>query len=338
MSSKIGFAHRACRVASLAALLAAALAATACSSAPKSTGAVYAVRNKAAELAKLGDGFMGTGQYESARKYYDEALRASNSVDDLAGEAAALASMGRAYLVAGLVPEASSAFEASLERAVMAGAPAAQSAAKSGLGEALVAKGDWAGALAVFEEAAALAAPGGKDPKDEASSRALAVAVHDGAVAKASLGRADEAMADLARAESLNAKGKRWTELAANRYVRASMLAGGNRLEEALVAALSALEADKTAENGRGIAGDLGAAGRICERLGRKEEAFGYWRRSFDTALAVDDAKAARAALEALVPLAESLGRAGDATRYATLLARLDEAEGKALAPADGAR
>jgi len=313
------------------ALLAAALAASlaACSSAPSGGGAVFDVRNKAAEFSKLGDGFMVTGQYDSALGYYDQALRSSRSVDDLEGIAAAQASIGRAYAAAGMGDEARSALEAALEAALASGSAAAEAAALSGKGELLYAAGEPAEALGLFERAVSRVAPGGKEPKEAAAGKAYAVALHDQGVALIALGRVAEARAALEKAQALNAKARRWVELAADRYVLASALAGELRLDEALATALGALEADKNAENGRGIAGDLAAAGKLCERLGRDEEALGYWKRSFDTAVAADEAAVARAALEALIPLAGKLGRQDDSTRYAALLAKLDELRGR---------
>lgn len=312
---------RALALASALAILAA------CSSAPKSSGVVYEIKNKAAEYARLGDGFMATGQYDQALTYYGEALRSSASVDDLVGASSAQASMGRAYLSAGMLDEARAAFAASLESAVMSGSPVAQAVAKTCTGELLNLTGEREKALALFEEAAHLVAPGGKVPVEDSASKAFAVALHDSAVAKSALGRKAEALADLEKAKAINQKLKRWTELAANHYVHASILAGAGKLDEALATALAALAADKLAENGRGIAGDLAAAGSLAARLERKDEAFAYWKRSFDTALAVDDARAARAALVALVPLCGELGRDADRERYATLLEKLDEAK-----------
>ena len=68
--------------------------------------------------------------------------------------------------------------------------------------------------------------------------------------------------------------------------------------------ALKALEADKKAENGRGITGDLAAVAKLSIRLGRKVEAWDYWLRCFDSAMAIDDPVTVRKALTALISLA----------------------------------
>lgn len=292
---------------------------SACSSAPKPADAVYETKNKAAEYAKLGDQFMAEGRYATALGYYQEALDAGSSVDDLPGVAASRVSMGRAYAAAGQAEDARREYETALEYALMAGSTAARSAAKAGLGELEYAAGRYQAALELFEEAVASAS--GSD--ESGADKARAVALHDRAVAKAALGDIAGAKTDLGEAEALNRRAKRWSELASNRYVLASILAGEGNLEGALGAALEALDADKRGENARGIPQDLAACARLSMRLGRDTEAWGYWRRSLDSALAIDDAQAVRTALEALVELAAGLGRRADEARYSAMLEKL---------------
>jgi tetratricopeptide (TPR) repeat protein len=306
---------------SLAAAAAAAILAAACSTAPKPPDAVFEVKNKAADYAKLGDKYMAEGDFSAALGYYELAQKAGASVDDLEGVAASRASMGRAYAAAGQAEDARREYEGALEYALMASSATAQSAAKAGLGELDFAAGKAEAALALFEEAASLASAAGASD----GGKARAVALHDRAVAKAALGRAAEAEADLAEAQSLNVKAKRWTELGSNRYVLASILAGSGELDRALAAALGALEADKRAESARNIPLDLAAAASLSSRLGRDADAWGYWRRSFESALAMDDGSSVRKSLVALVDLAGELGEAADKERYAKLLAALDE-------------
>jgi len=303
--------------------LALAMAVLSCSSAPKPPDAVFETKNKAAEYAKLGDQYMAEGRYSTALGYYEEALKAGSSVDDLEGVAASRVSMGRTYAAAGQADDARREYEAALEYALMARSQAAQSAAKAGQGELDFVAGDAKAALALFEEAVALAEAAGASGGD----KARAVALHDRAVAKATLGDAAGAKADLAAAESLNLKAKRWSELASNRYVLASVLAGEENIEGALASALAALDADKRGESARSIPLDLAAAASLSSRLGRDSEAWGYWRRSFESGVAVDDAASVRKALTALVDLADKLGKAAQKERYATLLKKLDEGE-----------
>lgn len=298
--------------------------AVACSSAPKGAGESYAVRNKAAEYSKLADQALGRGEYDTAVKIYREALEADSSIDDVAGAAGIHASLGRAYLAAGLGAQAEREFSLAIEYARISGAKPAAALATAGLGELLYSKGDKEGALARFEEALGLASG------DEA---AAAVALHDAATAKAALGRAAEAEADLAKAAAINKKLKRPTELASNYYVLASIRGKAGDLAGAMTAILAALDWDKKAENGPGIAQDLAAAASLSLRAGKRQEAYDYWTRSFDTALAANRPEAVRKALVALSGLAGELGRDKDAARYAELLARLDAAEAAPAAP-----
>jgi tetratricopeptide (TPR) repeat protein len=316
--------RRAAASAALGAALLFALAAG-CSSAPKGTGESYAVRNKAAEYSKLADQALGRGEYDTAVKIYREALEADSSIDNVAGAAGLHASLGRAYLAAGLGAQAEREFASAIEYARISGARSAAALATAGLGELLYSKGDREGALARFEEALGLASG------DEA---AAAVALHDAATAKAALGREAEAEADLAKAASINRKLKRPTELASNHYVLASIRSRAGDFPGAMTAILAALESDKKAENGPGIAQDLAAAASISLRAGKKQEAYDYWTRSFDTALAANRPESVRKALAALSGLAAELGRDNDAARYAELLARLDAAEAAPASPA----
>ena len=128
----------------------------------------------------------------------------------------------------------------------------------------------------------------------------------------------------------MNLEAKRWTELGANRYALASILSDEGRPADALAAALGALDADKRAESARAVPGDLAAAARLSAKLEKDAEAWGYWRRSFDSAMSVDDAVAVRKALNALIALAPKLRKDAEGTRYSALLAKLDEAEGRA--------
>lgn len=307
-----------------------------CSSAPKAPEGLYEERNRAAALAKLGDGFMAKAQYADALKYYEDALKLDSSLDDLPGVSASRASMGRAYLASGEMDAARQEFQTALEYGRYALSSRAQSVAMAGLGEIAFASGAKEEALADFEEALALAgrplaagAAGTGAAGVAADDKPLAVALHDRAVVKAALGRAPEAIADFEKAQALNAKARRWAELGANRYALASALAGQGKTEAALAAALGALDADKRGENARAVPLDLAAAASLSQRLGKGAEAWDYWRRCFDSGLSADDAASVRKALTALVAAAPALGKPKEGERYATLLAQLDEAQGR---------
>lgn len=300
----------------LGALFLAALALSGCSTRPKTPTESYAIRNQVADYLKLADGFFSRGNYDSAVSFYNEAIKAASSVDHLEGVATARASLGRVYLAAGRSDDAERELLKAYEYAHTAGFRGAASLAASGLGEVLYRRGDREGALARFDEAIALA-----DQDEEA----LAIALHNAATAKTALDRREEAKSDLERAAAINQKRKSWSEFAANRYLLASIYVKEGNLEAARNTAGEALDSDKKAENGRGIALDLAALGSLSRRLGKTEDAYWYWRRSFDTALAVDEAEGVRKALMALQELSAELGRpAEEISSWSEMLRRLD--------------
>jgi tetratricopeptide (TPR) repeat protein len=300
-------------------VLALAIFDSSCSSAPKAPDAVFDARNKATDLAKLGDGYMAKALYDRALQYYNDALAASSAVDDLESVAALHVSMGRAYLAAGETAAADAEYLVAAEYARMSASGDARSAAMAGLGEIAYAKGDIEGAFSLFEEA--LASASTKDGK------AIAIALHDRGVAKAALARPDDALIDFKKAEALNLKAKRWIEVGANRYAMASTLAAAGRVSEALAAAIGALDADKRAENARAVPLDLAAAASLSGRLGKDADAWDYWRRSLDAAMAGGDPASVRKALGALVDLAPRVNKGAEGARYAEMLAKLRETQ-----------
>jgi tetratricopeptide (TPR) repeat protein len=327
--------RRAHKLGGMAALaVAAMLFGVSCSTAPKDQP-VFDTRNKAAEYSKLADGLMARSVWDQAVNYYRQSLEANSSVDNIEGVARSHVSLGRAWLAGGDMEEAERQFRLGLDYARMAGSKSAEALATAGLGEVAYARGDKEGALASFAAAILLAAD---------DNAVLAVALHDSATAKASLGRGEEARADLEKAASINAKAGRWGEVGANRYVLASIFSKAGDFDDALAQARLALAADKRVENGPGIAQDLAAMATILAKMGRKDEAWDWWRRAFDTALVADMPGSVRKALESLVSLGRELGKDSDAERYATLLARLDaatspkDAGSRESAPADGTR
>lgn len=289
----------------------------ACSTAPRG-GAVYDVRNNAAADMRMGDGLMDRGDWGGAVEAYTRALRADSGIDYLEGVARSHASLGRAYLAAGEVDAAEAEFQDALEYARLGASGPASSLALAGLGEVAWQRGDKEGAAAWFAEAQAKA---GKD------GGALAVALHDGARTKAGSGKVAEATADLLRAAGLNEKAGRLAQAASNRYLLASILVAGGDLEGGLAQAHLALEADKKVENGPGIAQDLGALGAISLRLGRKAEAWDFWRRSYDSSLSANLPRQVAKALAALQALGPELGKDAEARHYAELLGRLEAIE-----------
>jgi tetratricopeptide (TPR) repeat protein len=289
-----------------------------CSSAPKPLDEVFETRNQAAEYLKLADSFARKGNFESAAKFYRQAIETDSSVDHLEGVAIGRSSLGRLWLASGDLAEAEREFTKAADYARLATSGRAASLAATGLGELAFRRGDMEKALALFSEGVARAG------KDEAG---LAIALHDRASAEFALGRATEALADLEKAAAINLRLKRWSEFAANRYLLASVHARKGEIATALAAANEALVNDKKAENAPGVAADLAALAELSARGGKMEDSYWFWRRAFDSALAANRPKLVRTALVALRDGAPGAGRPDEVSGWTKLLASLDAAE-----------
>jgi len=298
----------------LLALACAALLAS-CSSAPKRPPEVFEKRNQAADFVKLADSLVRQGQYDSALKYYRQALDANSSVDALDGVSAAHSSLGRLWAAWGDLETAGREFGLAADYARLSGSGKAASLAATGRGELAFRRGDAATALGFFDEA--LKAAG----TDEGLR---AIALHDRAGALYALGRAAEARTDLEASSTLNTKLKRWSEIGANRYLLASFLVKEDKLPEALAAAEEALLNDKKAENSPGVANDLLLLADLSTRLGKQEEAWWYWRRAFDAALGANLAPLARRAAAGLVAQAPLSGRDSELAYWKDALGKLE--------------
>jgi tetratricopeptide (TPR) repeat protein len=307
----------------LAAATLAALSLGSCSSVPKKTvTAAVARKNDAAEFSRLGDGFLASGQYASALQYYGEALEANLSVDNVAGAVSSRGSLGRVYLALARLDDADREFSDALEDARAFGVPSLTALCLSNLGElryaAGVASGDAAkgaaAADALFAEAEPLAAG------DEAVA---AVVAHNRGIAAMARGDYAAAEAFIMKSAAANEKARRWTELGSNRYALASIANALGDLPLALQRARAALEADKAAENSRGIADDLEALARLSRKAGDEAAAFDYYRRAFGVRLSLDQVPEAERCLVALNELAVKLGKESYAARYAELLQRI---------------
>lgn len=278
-----------------------------CSTAPKVPDEVFEVRNKASDYLKLADTLVGEGQFDSAEKYYRQAMDTDSSVDWLSGTAIAHHSLGRLYLLEGNVDGAAAEFSRAADYARLAGtqpdAAMAASLAAAGLGEIAYRKGDKAGALAHFEDAVRFA--GGDE-------RALAVALHDRASAKFSSGDDAGGLADLDKAAALNLKLRRWSELASNYYLRSLYLERKGDLAGALAQAGEALTNDRKSENSLGVTGDLARLAELSTKAGKTDDAYWYWRRSFDAALGANLPRETLRALDGLLGALQAAGRSSE--------------------------
>jgi tetratricopeptide (TPR) repeat protein len=287
---------------------------SACSSMPKRSVEMVAVKNEAADYSRLGDGFLAAGQYASALQYYGEALDSNVSVDNVEGVIKSRGSLGRVYLAMGSDEDANREFGDALEDARAFGRPSLVALCLSNLGELRYAMGDTAAADALFAEAEPLAV------SDEAVA---AVVAHNRGVAAMARGDLEAAQTYIMKSAAANEKARRWIELGSNRYALASIANARGDTAAAIAFARKALESDKAAENSQGIAADLEALAKLERKAGGDAAAFDLYRRAFGVWLTLNRAAEAERCLVALNELAARLGKEQYAARYASLLERI---------------
>ncbi len=304
--------HRGLRAAfSIAVSLALCLTAGACSSAPKKAVDTVALKNEAADYAKLADDFFFKGQYLSALQFYGEALELNLSVDNVEGVIVARNALGRTHLALGRLDDAEREFADALRDGRPYGKPALIAQSLSNLGELYYTRSRLEEAESYLVEAERLA---------PANDAVWAVVAHNRGVVSVARGDLKGATGYLLKAEQANERAKRWSVLGTNRYVLASVAYAQGLIEEALRWAEQALAADKTAENSLGIGADLEALGRLSRRAGLAEKAFEYYRRSFGLWLALGKDRDAERVLRELRELALELGEEDYASRYGKML------------------
>jgi tetratricopeptide (TPR) repeat protein len=298
----------------LAAALATLLGLSACSTAPKQPTDTVTRKNEAAEYARIADGYFHAGQYASALQFYAEALETNLLVDHVEGAILARGALGRVYLSIGRLDDAQREFGDALEDARNLNQPTLLALCLSNMGELRHAQARLDEAAQLFSQAKPLAAA---DPLTSAI-----IAHNQGILAKQ--------QGDLATAESLilqaaaaNETGRKWMELAANRYVLAAIANARGDIPAAIAWAEGALEMDKRAENAPGIAADLTALAALRYRNNQKDLAFNLYRRAYGVWLTLNRLAETERCLVILVDLAAELGRQDYAERYAALLERL---------------
>jgi tetratricopeptide (TPR) repeat protein len=304
-------------------LVALLLTAVSCSSLPPPPEEIFETRNTAAGYLTLADSLVRKGQYESAAKFYRQAIDANASVDSLAGVSTARSSLGRLWLAWGDYVSAADEFAKASQWALMSGSPRAMALAATGRGELAFRSGDIAAALAAFDEAVKAASGGDQTGKTVADEASLGIALHDRAGSLYALGKTAEARADLERSLAINTKLKRWSEIAANRYLLASFFVKEGRAAEAMAAAKEALVNDKKAENSPGVTGDLLLLARLAGETGNEEEAYWYWRRAFEAGLGTNLPSLARKALEGLIGISPKVGREAEVAGWQASLDKL---------------
>ncbi|HKK48072.1 MAG TPA: tetratricopeptide repeat protein [Alkalispirochaeta sp.] len=299
-------------------VLLATVAIVGCSSAPDPPEYEVETKNRASQLAEYGNARFEAGDYEMARRFFEEALRENISVDHLPGIAKSHNSLSRVYAITGNVEQAAERAELALEFARIADDREQEMQAHVNLGEVALRNGETDAARAALEEAQRIA-----EEQDEPLDPIL---LHNLGTVYAQSGDLDQAETYFDQARSANEEAGNWRELASNYYMLASIASRQNDFETAQTRAESALESDKRAEHAPGIAADLFALGKIRARRDDDNDAYQYYLRSLRVYLAVNDARGSAEVLAELETTAARLGKDSEAEEFGAQRQRILEA------------
>lgn len=289
-----------------------------CSSAPKQPDRELAVQNRAGQYAQHGNAYFARAEYQMALQFFDLALQANISVDNLPGIAKSYNSIGRVFMVTGNLTEAESNYRLALDFALVASDTEQELQAYVNLAEAALRADDPDQAFEYLQRAEQLVA----DPPTPVH----AVLYHNLGTLHARRGDLPSAEELVRRAAQLNEQFRAWPELGSNYFMLASILSRRADYSAALTAAQQALEWDKRAENSPGIAQDLRAIGIILERMERLEEAYAHHLRALRIFISLNKASETVDVLSRLTNLAHTLGRDDEAMSFEAQRERIDAA------------
>jgi len=284
-----------------------------CSSAPPAPEGVQERKNRAADYLKFGRQAFQETHFDQALAFYLIAVDLNTAVDNEPGMAVAWNSVATAQAALGKTDEARAALTQAEALATSSGDRTLVLQVAVNLVQSDLSAGD----------------------SDAASQRLATLApfpaTAEGAALDHSLGtlekvrdNLDGALAAFDRALVVNEKLGLKQEMATNHYMKASVLGRLGRWSEAQTELTTALALDKTMENTLGIGQDLRSLGSVALKLMRPKEAFDSYVRAYRLFQAAGLEDQQRKTLELLVPLAGTLGPAGDQTRYQALLDQLE--------------
>jgi len=247
-----------------------------CSSLPKEERETRTseIRNRAAEYAASGNSYLAGGNTAMAENFFVMSRDLNISIDNRKGLAESYNSLGKLYLSTGKIQTAEENFRQAEEISQELGDPELEAQCLGHRGELLLFQGEVDRALALFRQGLVLV-----NPKD--SPGVSAVLYHNQAGALKQLNRWDEAIESVSQAIRLNEKLERYSELAANNYLMASLYSKKEDYGQAALYALKALENDKIIENTLNIGQDLYALGLIQRKAGNLSSAHDFFRRAF---------------------------------------------------------
>jgi tetratricopeptide (TPR) repeat protein len=269
----------------------------ACSSAPPVPDSVQDRKNRAADYLKFGRNAFQEAQFDQALSFYRIALDLDTAVDNVAGMAVAWNSVATAQTALGKVADARASLNRAEELAGLSGDRTIVLQVAVNLVQADLADKNTAAAQKRLDALK----PFPSTAEGAALDHALGTVEKD-------LGHNAEALAAFDRAADRNHQLNLKQDEAANRYMKAAVLAQLDRWAEAEVELQAALALDKAMENTVGIGQDWRALGTVALKRGQPRQAFDAWERAYRVfeAANLDDQKRRTAKL--LVPVADTLG------------------------------
>lgn len=269
----------------------------ACSSAPPAPDSVQDRKNRAADYLKFGRNAFQQAQFAQALSFYQIALDLNTAVDNVPGMAVAWNSVATAQTALGRGADARASLTRAEELAGLSGDRTVVLQVAVNLVQADLADKNTAAAQKRLDALKPFPA----SAEGAALDHALGTLEKD-------LGHNAEALAAFDRAADRNRQLGLKQDEAANRYMKAAVLALSERWADAEVELQAALVLDKTMENTVGIGQDWRALGTVALKRNQPRQAFDAWERAYRVfeAAGLDDQKRRTARL--LVPVAETLG------------------------------
>lgn len=288
------------------------LALAGCSSAPPVPENVVTRKNQAAEYMTFGGNYYAMSQYDQALNFFQLALELNVAVDNPPGIAQSYNALGKTYLALARIPQAEASFEEAYKIALELKDNPLIFQTANNKAEVLRRQNKLKEALDFL--APILSGSQGAPPPETGATlyHTQGIILRD--LAKTLPGTNPEyktdmnaAMASFQKALEINTTLNKKEEMASNYYQMATLHALTEDYALAMEDAAKALELDRSQENSLGIAQDYRLMGIIQQKSGNLEPSFEYHWKSYRIFTATSMKELQIKALEALIPLAETL-------------------------------
>lgn len=284
----------------------------ACSSAPPPPDGIQDRKNRAADYLKFGKTAFQQTQYDQALSFYLIALDLDTAVDHVPGMAVAWNAVATAQTALGRSADARAALAQAETLAALSGDRAVILQVAVNLVQADLDDQKWDSAQKRLDALVPFPATA----EGAALDHALGTLEKD-------RGHLVEALAAFGRAQAQNQRLGLKQEEAANRYMKASVLAAQDKWAEAQTELEAALALDKAMENTLGIGQDWRALGSVASHRGQTSTAFEALVRAYRVFEAAGLADQQLRTAKQLVPVATALGLDAERQRYQSIVDRL---------------